>query len=939
MARGQSHKLQLYHRPTNPRTGGTTRTGRYKHTMYSSLGDGRVKASASYIRVKPKKVASAEVPVFEEPHVQWREEPALVNEADPRLFDPAYVEHLAEMSLEPTKRARTNADEPLAMWMLESEVFLEEMITLEGRGWDPPKCCCDCLSGPADHECLDCLGRHLRCAECIVEKHRENPLHRIKYWNGSYFEDRTLKTLGLRIQLGHRPGVLCMNPETSFNSDFTILDNRGIFSVTLDFCACGERAQSRTAQLLRARLFPATVENPRTAATFRVLETLEMLSYTSKVSVFEFYQALSRLTDNTKMNTPPDRYPQLLRMIREWRYLKLLKHAGCGHNPKGISAAQPGECAVLCPACPQPGKNMPQGWKRAPQEEAYLHSRFLAIDANFRLRRKDVSSDAVDPSLSKGLSYFVEELEYKKYLASSSTAPEPKSTCSRHDAVNLASSKRNGGVAATGVGAVVCARHDFRLPNSVGDLQFGERYSNMDYLFYKSVQGTEVMQLFVSYDIACQWSIHLKKRMFTIDHTFDILDGHVNIKFLVPKFHLPAHVAACRTRYSFNFTKGVGRTDGEAPERGWSEVDPLAPSTKEMGPGSRRDTLDFHFGDSNWRKMTSLGLTLMRRLKIAASEMVDYVVAHRELEASLPNASLVAWRDQIEAWEEGRTLNNPFEVTTKATARRELSEAEARDLEAGKDISLDENVSPSVLISVGMDLETEHKLWDHSKDRQRTRLQLRTNALKRKIDGWFKILQLYIPPESESARNELPPHKIQLWLPSAIGKKATFITNWQAYESLDALRNNLRIRSHLFKFKDRFIRGQAATLAHAIEYRAARSALVSLGGEIAILADSDKREISEGEFGISDGKQNYHGYGRVGGGWGKDDSLRDALRIEWCKSRARAARFTEEVELLMEEMRRVQRFLAGRKNFGKRKDRGGMGGVAYANRQALCDAR
>ncbi|KAF8888032.1 hypothetical protein BD779DRAFT_1611372 [Infundibulicybe gibba] len=939
MARGQSHKFQLYHRPTNPRMGGTTRTGEIQTYYVFLVRRWSSQGIASYIQVKPKK-AAPEAPVFEEPHVQWREEPALANEADPRLFDPAYVEHLAEMLLEPTKRTRMNADEPLAMWMLESEVFLEEMITLEGCGWDPPECCCDCLSRPADHECLDCLGRHLRCAE--------EPLHRIKYWNGSYFEDRTLKTLGLRIQLGHRPGVLCMNPETSFNSDFTILDNWGIFS------------------------------NPRTAATFRVLETLEMLSYTSKVSVFEFYQALNRLTDNTKMNPPQcDRYPQLLRMIREWRYLKLLKHAGCGHNPKGISAAQPGECAVLCPACPQPGKNMPQGWKRAPQGEAYLHSRFLAIDANFRLRRKDVSSDAADPSLSKGLSYFVEELEYKKYLTSSSTAPEPKSTCSRHDAVNLASSKRNGGVAATGVGAVVCARHDFRLPNSVGDLQFGERYSNMDYLFYKSVQGTEVMQLFVSYDIAY--------------HTFDILDGHVNIKFLVPKFHLPAHVAACRTRYSFNFTKGVGRTDGEAPERGWSEVDPLAPSTKEMGPGSRRDTLDFHFGDSNWRKMTSLGLTLMRKLKIAASEMVDYVVAHRELEASLPGASIATWRGQIEAWEEGRTLNNPFEVTTEtptqAAARRELSEAEARDLEAGKDISLDENVSPSVLISVGMDLETEHKLWDHSKDRQRTRLQLRTNALKRKIDGWFKILQLYIPPvallcqksqEFESARNELPPHKIQLWLPSAIGKKATFSKHlaeieWklrigQAYESLDALRNNLRIRSHLFKFKDRFIRGQAANTrarnsidliqarvdASGEEYRAARSALVSLGGllgkvgwqeKLPILADSDKHEISEGEFGISDGKQ------KLSWIWkslevaeGKDDSLRDALRIEWCKSRARAARFTEEVELLMEEMRRVQRFLVWQEEFwitkGSVEGWGEMstmrteGLVAYANRQA-----
>jgi hypothetical protein len=37
--------------------------------------------------------------------------------------------------------------------------------------------------------------------------------------------------------------------------------------------------------------------------------------------------------------------------------------------------------------------------------------------------------------------------------------------------------------------------------------------------------------------------------------------------------------------------------------------------------------------------------------------------------------------------------------------RRELAEAEARDLAAGRDFVLDDNVSPSALISLGMDLE------------------------------------------------------------------------------------------------------------------------------------------------------------------------------------------------------------------------------------------
>ena len=88
----------------------------------------------------------------------------------------------------------------------------------------------------------------------------------------------------------------------------------------------------------------------------------------------------------------------------------------------------------------------------------------------------------------------------------------------------------------------------------------------------------------------------------------EVLSNSVKyIRFLVPKFHLPAHVEACNLAYSFNLTKGVGRTDGEAPERGWANINPAAQSTKEMGPGSRRDTLDDHFGDWNWKKITKMG--------------------------------------------------------------------------------------------------------------------------------------------------------------------------------------------------------------------------------------------------------------------------------------------------------------------------------------------
>jgi hypothetical protein len=44
---------------------------------------------------------------------------------------------------------------------------------------------------------------------------------------------------------------------------------------------------------------------------------------------------------------------------------------------------------------------------------------------------------------------------------------------------------------------------------------------------------------------------------------------------------------------------------------------------------------------------------------------------------------------------------------TQAAVRRQLAEEEAKDLAAGKDFTLDDKVSPSVLIAAGLDLEAE----------------------------------------------------------------------------------------------------------------------------------------------------------------------------------------------------------------------------------------
>jgi len=131
------------------------------------------------------------------------------------------------------------------------------------------------------------------------------------------------------------------------------------------------------------------------------------------------------------------------------------------------------------------------------------------------------------------------------------------------------------------------------------------RYANMDYIFLSALQSGESNQpshLLLSYDISCQWYKNLKTRVNTIPQHIRLNISSICTRFLVPKFHLPAHVPACHSLFSFNYTPGAGHTDGESIERDWAMINPVSYSTHEMSPGHRQDTLNDHWGDCNWHK-------------------------------------------------------------------------------------------------------------------------------------------------------------------------------------------------------------------------------------------------------------------------------------------------------------------------------------------------
>jgi hypothetical protein len=271
-------------------------------------------------------------------------------------------------------------------WKQCIQLFLDEMIRLDGRGdYADQDVCGHCQIQPPLYRCRDCDFDELCCQECIVAIHLRTPLHRVEvstdtygqgsrflllvqHWQSDHFVKIALKDLGLRIQLGHPSGESCDLPLPAKGDSFLIIDTNGIHEVGLDFCSC-ERATNILSQLLRYKLFPATIHNPQTAATFRVLKRFHILSFESKCSTHEFYRSLARETDNTgllhvrvsyliqapvqvlqRLISTQDRYTEFLRMVRQWRHLRTLKRAGLGHDI--TSNVEDGCCAVLCPACP-----------------------------------------------------------------------------------------------------------------------------------------------------------------------------------------------------------------------------------------------------------------------------------------------------------------------------------------------------------------------------------------------------------------------------------------------------------------------------------------------------------------------------------------------------------------------------------------------------------
>ncbi|KAJ7058645.1 hypothetical protein C8F01DRAFT_1085756 [Mycena amicta] len=747
------------------------------------------------------------------------------------------------------------SDPVLHYWMENHrDNYLQLLLWHDGRGAMDSDTCPECAVGEnaALYRCEDCMDPRLLCQECRVTAHRRQPLHHILRWNGLFFVRTSLKVLGLRIQFGHGRDR-CVRPLPG-HKDFVVLDQNGIHKVAVDFCGC-ERREDEFKQLLRCRWFPATTGRPQTCATFQCLELFHTLSLQAKTTAYDFYTALEIRTNGCGLK-PPNRYPALLRMMREYRHVVLLK-----------------------------------------RKRRFGHDGSRASDT----ARRMVSSERRDPALGAGWAYMVETAPYRAYLLTMTDQKE-MSTCSGLAALDYANAKFSRGYSATGVGMGLA-------------LEF--------------------------------------------------------VRFVVPKMHINGHTLVCQVKYSLNLVPGSGQTDAEGIEQAWAVVGGLAGSTRLMGPGSRSDALDDHWGYWNWRKvlgLDTLAATLRRRLDVAEAELAKQKEAFEHFSEEQAE-SIDEWRDMVEDFEADGSKKNPYESTmkglTEAQVRGKLEEEEEKE-EANQRRARIHKVGPVAFVVTGLEAEDEHIQRLRGLQATYTPAALvRLEALSLAEDILPEDIPLLLPSglmQPAVTRGLVDANDMLLELLSVEGK----LRDAQCRTALVRLRNQLHIKARLLLYKRNHSRHQtmntrsravvgrneAHIRLHSEKYQMAWNALRWIVGgvegdvgwtklektDICCMQEAEtfsrkeaqrqqkerrqsEREArlrAEGELGpipvegdemevdVNEeaGERFTEGQNRTIMSWiwrstgseETDAEIREALQIEWCKAWARVRRWDEEYE-------------------------------------------
>ncbi|KAG1722601.1 uncharacterized protein EDB91DRAFT_1255997 [Suillus paluster] len=474
-------------------------------------------------------------------------------------------------------------------------------------------------------------------------------------WTGTFFQQSCLADAGLIIHLGH-DATGCAAADDRWDI-FDQEESEDEIDLEDTPSMSAPRYKLRGAEMLivdksGAGLFPASFINPKTVFTFAVLDDFLLDNLECGTSVMNYYSKLQCSTSSAFPHLVPDRYRELMRVARQWRQLKAYKWNGFSHDPE---PPKPGEQALFCPACPQPGINIPCGPKENLDQLKYTRS--YVMDGNFKAEHLHPKNLEDEVWLTDGLGFMVGNARYKGHLEGAKDTIE-RSSCNNHRAVNQANASWHK-LETTGIGGCACARHGCFVPHSMVDFQKGERQMNMDYALCEALQHNMqgLTRAITFYDINCQYHKHFHQRVWnspylTVDPAVKIVPG-------IGLWHVHGHQDSCYVRYASNFIEGTGRIDGEIMETLWAPLNLISPSSRGMSSPHQKECLDYQMNDCNFMKMIRMRKSLTQKYKEARAGVEESRKVFDTLTSNAPAVAVASWLD-AEVESQSRRLQDPL---------------------------------------------------------------------------------------------------------------------------------------------------------------------------------------------------------------------------------------------------------------------------------------
>ncbi|KAJ3966145.1 hypothetical protein EV361DRAFT_595678 [Lentinula raphanica] len=480
--------------------------------------------------------------------------------------------------------------------------------------------CPTCQSKQATTRCRDCDFLEPLCTDCFLNVHKHTPFHFAEVWDSNlgFFQRTTMAGLknDYALHIGHG-GDPCPN-NAKDGLFFTVVDTNGIHATRIKFCLCKGPSPDKWTQLFESNLFPASLKDPQTAFTFRVLRNYHIHSEASKLNAMDFHRALVQLTDNGFAENVPRQYDNFLLVTRIWGFLKTYLWAGQAHNLDRWFNRPAGNLLEHCPTCPELQVNLEQRWENTPEELRHLHARRLTGDGNHQANHFAKNSDSNDVSIFNGQSLFPRrDIEVNYLTTTPQLQNETKIECEHIKAINRQNSKKFKGMDITGIVNIQC---DHVMVWSSVDMQLGERFANIDLALSRALDQrpfdvNAIPHTTFSYDAQCSYSVNqlVRFRKWLPKYAPYIRD----MRFIIPSMHVRNHLDLCMYLFSSAYKPHVGHFHGETAEHVWPELNQLGPQIRQMTNGNRQDRLILIMLAWNYRKRLNMPGQLAQDLTTA----------------------------------------------------------------------------------------------------------------------------------------------------------------------------------------------------------------------------------------------------------------------------------------------------------------------------------